>query len=181
MNNSQSHQWIVSPRQRYDLEMLSIGGFESLNGFLSQNDYENVLTKMRLANGKLWPIPVTLDVNDKFAQQVKIGDTIQLCDHDKTILAAMIISDKWQPNKREEAIAVFGTEDESHAGVDYLFNQVEGWYLGGIVTHVQTPKHFDFNELRYTPEMLKKIFANANWRIARTLIITVMAANFSFA
>ena len=56
-------KWIVTPRQRFDIEMLLAGGFAPLNGFLTQKDYEGVMFDMRLENGQLWPIPITLDVN----------------------------------------------------------------------------------------------------------------------
>ena len=66
------NKWILTPRQRCDLEMLLVGGFAPLTGFLSQNDYDNVLAHSRLADGQLWSMPITLDVNEEFAQ-VTVG------------------------------------------------------------------------------------------------------------
>jgi len=152
-------RWIVTQRQRCDLEMLLLGSFAPLSEFLSQTDYENVLSNGRLANGQLWPIPITLDVNDAFAEKITIGDEITLCDIDNSFLAEMQVTDKWQPNKTIEAQAVFGTTDTKHPGVEYLFNQAGDWYLGGKIQLIQTPKHYDFTELRHTPKSLKQQFS----------------------
>lgn len=151
-------KWIVTPRQRCDLEMILTDGFVPLTGFHSQLDYENVLSHNRLTNGQLWPIPITLDVNEEFAEKIQIGEEIVLCDSDNLLLARMTISDKWKPNKLLEAKAVFGSEDMKHPGIHYLFNKAGDWYLGGSVELIQMPKHYDFCELRYTPHSLKQHF-----------------------
>ena len=112
------YKWIVTNRQRCDLEMLLNGAFAPLTGFLTQNDYQGVLTDMRLQNGQPWPIPITLDVTDSFADKVKLNDTIELYDFDNTLLARMHVSDKWQPDKTFEALQVFNTVDLQHPGVN---------------------------------------------------------------
>jgi sulfate adenylyltransferase len=153
------HKWILTSRQRCDLEMLLIGGFNPITGFLSQQDYDNVLFNMRLANNQLWPIPITLDVTDEFAQNISLGNEVELYDGDNTLLARMSVTDKWQPNKSIEAQQVFGTVDTKHPAVHYLFNKANNWYLGGPVHLVQMPKHYDFAELRQTPYSLKQFFS----------------------
>lgn len=157
-------RWVVTPRQRCDLELLLLGSFAPLSEFLSQADYESVLSSCRLTNGQLWPIPVTLDVNTAFAEKTMIGDEITLCDIDNSFLARMQITDKWKPNKSIEAKAVFGTTDSKHPGVEYLLNKSGDWYLGGKVQLIQTPKHYDFTELRHTPKALKQQFLQHNFQ-----------------
>ncbi len=152
-------KWILTPRQRCDLEMLLVGGFAPLSGFLSHHDYENVVLNQRLTTGQIWPIPITLDVNEEFAEKVSLNDVIELCDIDNTLLARIRVTDKWKPNKEIEAQKVFGTKDTRHPAVDYLFNQAGCIYLGGPVELVQVPKHYDFPELRHTPESLKQLFS----------------------
>src|SRR5689334_12471632 len=76
----QNRKWILSPRQRCDLEMLGTGAFYPLEGFLTEADYDRVLDECRLANGHLWPIPITLDVTETFAEIVSIGEQVALCD-----------------------------------------------------------------------------------------------------
>lgn len=156
-------KWIVTQRQRFDIEMLFNGGFAPLTGFLSQKDYESVMFDMRLENGHLWPMPITLDVNSAFAERVSPKDVIELFDPDNTLLARLTVSDKWQPDKQLEAQTVFSTTDRKHPGVNYLLNHAGTWYIGGQLEAVSTIKHFDFLELRHTPAQLKKIFASHGW------------------
>lgn len=152
-------KWLLTARQHCDLELLAVGGFHPLSGFLGQEDYESVLQHSRLSTGQLWPMPITLDVPDAFAEKITVGDEIALCDSDNSILAYMTIEDKWRPNKALEARAVFNTEDCTHPGVNYLFHQAGNWYLGGSIKMVQLPAHYDFTSLRHTPASLKKHFS----------------------
>lgn len=152
-------KWIVTPRQRCDLEMLLNGGFSPLTGFMGKADYTCVLQEMRISSGALWPIPVTLDVSSDFAASLDIGDVVVLYDADNTQLATLHVSDKWQPDKCMEAEHVFGTTDMAHSGVAYLMQEAGEWYLGGTVECINMPRHYDFNALRHTPEQLKEQFA----------------------
>lgn len=156
-------KWIVTPRQRCDLEMLLNGAFAPLKGFVTQQDYQSILSCMRLQNDKPWPIPITLDVNDSFAEKVNPGDTVELYDFDNTLLANLQVTDKWRPDKHDEAQKIFNTVDREHPGVNYLFNTAGTWYLGGNVKKIQLPKHFDFIKDRHTPESLKKLFRSLGW------------------
>lgn len=156
-------KWILTPRQRCDLEMLLIGAFDPLKGFISQADYESVLSDMRLADGTLWPTPITLDVTDQFANDVSLGNQIGLYNTDNTLLATMTITDKWQPDKKREALGFLGTTDITHPSVNYLFNKTGNWYLGGPVKLVNFPAHYDFLEIRHTPESLKNFFQQLGW------------------
>jgi len=156
-------KWIVTPRQQFDLEMLCIKAFTPLNGFMGQADYESVLAHMRLEDGQLWPMPITLDVNDDFAEKVNIGDFIELTHENNTPLARMLITDKWQANKQLEAERIFGTLDPKHPSVHFLFHKAEPWYLGGTVELLQLPNHPDFTEIRHTPSSLKKLFIYLGW------------------
>lgn len=159
-----SSQWTLTPKQRCDLEMLTVGAFAPLTGFLAQADYECVLSTNRLVNGSLWPIPINLDVSDEFATQISVGDTIDLLDNSNILLARMTISSKWKPDKYIEANAVFGTLDETHPGVYYLLNQMGNWYLGGSIELVRLPIYYDFIELRHTPATLKQYFLEHDYQ-----------------
>src|SRR5580704_812621 len=119
----QKNKWILNAKQRCDLEMLLIGGFNPLSGFLTQKDYEQVIQHCRLADGRPWPMPITLDVSDEFAASIEPGDEIALCDNDNSQLASMRITDKWKADKQLEAQAVFGTHDLKHPGVANLLNK----------------------------------------------------------
>lgn len=151
-------------RQRCDLELLLNGAFSPLPTFLGQEDYQSVLENMRLKNGSLWPMPITLDVTRQFADTLHKGDQIALVDADGTLFAILTMTEMWEPNKKDEAIAVYGTDQHSHPGVEYLFNQAGDIYITGKLQIVALPTHFDYKEIRHTPDELRKIFAEKNWK-----------------
>ena len=156
--------WDLTRRQTCDLDLLMNGGFFPLKGFLGREDYESVLDDMRLADGQLWPMPITLDVSEKFADGVEIGQDIALRDQEGVILATMTVTDKWAPDKAREAEKVFGADDQAHPAVNYLHNTAEKVYLGGPVTGIQQPVHYDFRALRNTPNELRAYFRKVGWR-----------------
>ena len=155
--------WDLSPRQICDLELILNRGFYPLTGFLSQADYESVLQDMRLADGSLWPMPITLDVSAQFADDLSVGDELALRDQEGVILALMTISDKWVPNKAREAAQVFGADDIAHPAVAYLHHQAGDVYLGGQIKGLQPPTHYDFKQYRYAPNELKNRFEKLGW------------------
>jgi sulfate adenylyltransferase len=154
----------LTPRQTCDLELLMNGGFYPLKGFLSEEDYTSVVNDMRLADGTLWPMPITLDVTEKFADSVEIGQDIALRDQEGVILATMTVTDKWVPNKAHEAEKVFGVDDIAHPAVNYLHHKSGAVYLGGPVTGIQQPVHYDFRARRDTPNELRAYFRKVGWR-----------------
>ena len=98
--------WDLTQRQICDLELIMNGGFNPLSGFLGQEDYKSVVENMRLSNGALWPIPITLGVSQEFAAGVEEGLDIMLRDLEGVVLAVMTISDKWSPNKKLSLIHI---------------------------------------------------------------------------
>lgn len=156
--------WDLTPRQICDLELLMNGGFHPLKGFMGQADYEGVVENMRLADGTLFPIPITLDVSEAFAEKVAPGQDIALRDQEGVILAILSISDKWSPDKANEAEKVFGADDLAHPAVNYLHNQAGKVYLGGPVIGIQQPVHYDFKARRDTPNELRALFRKLGWR-----------------
>ena len=151
----------VNERQLYDLEMLLNGGFAPLTGFLNEADYKSVVEEMRLRDGTLWPIPIVFDV--PFSSNYQPGDEVALCDQYGNPLAIFSIGSRYEPDKRNEALKVYGTEDETHPGVKYLMRETGDVYLGGKVTAVALPEHHDYKDLRYTPDELKHWFRENNW------------------
>jgi sulfate adenylyltransferase len=153
----------LTPRQICDLELLMNGGFNPLKGFLSRADYDSVVETMRTTDGALWPIPVTLDVSEDFAAKVEPGQDIALRDQEGVILATMTVTDKWVPNKVREAEMVFGADDIAHPAVNYLHHRAGKVYLGGPVTGIQQPVHYDFKGRRDTPNELRAFFRKMGW------------------
>ncbi len=156
--------WDLTQRQLCDLELLMNGGFAPLKGFLSEADYNSVVSDMRLADGTLWPMPITLDVTEEFAEKVEIGRDIALRDAEGVLLAIMSVTDKWVPEKSAEAEGVFRTQETLHPGVNYLVNKAGPVYLGGPITGLQPPVHYDFKLRRNTPNELRSFFRKLGWR-----------------
>jgi len=155
--------WVLTDRQICDLEMILNGGFSPLGGFLGKDDYESVINDLRLNDGRLWPIPIMLDVTSEFAQSISIGNKITLKDKEGFSLAIMEITDIWEPDRIKEAKLVFGTDDDSHPGVDYLLNECNPLYVGGTLDCIDFPHHYDYQHLRHTPEVLKQKFQEMGW------------------
>ena len=156
--------WDLTPRQLCDVELLMNGGFYPLKGFLTEADYDGVVENMRLASGSLWPMPVTLDVSQDFADKIEPGTDIALRDQEGVILAILSVTDKWVPNKKREAEKVFGADDLAHPAVNYLHNVAGPVYLGGPITGIQPPTHYDFRARRDTPNELRAFFRKMGWR-----------------
>ena len=155
--------WTLSDRQICDLELILNGGFEPLNGFLGKRDFESVINDLRLENGALWPIPITLDVSIEFAELLSNGDSITLKDKEGFSLAIMEISDIWEPDRAKEATLVFGTNDDKHPGVNHLLNESNPIYIGGNLKCIDLPHHYDYKNLRHSPKALKKKFQEMGW------------------
>lgn len=151
----------LKDRQLFDLELLMVGGFAPLEGFMNETEYQSVVSDMRLGDGSLFPIPIVLDIPDSadFAE----GESILLCDPFGNPLATMEVNSRYQPNKLREAEAVYGTTDMQHPGVRYLLNQMHDTYIGGKITKLQLESRHDFKDLRYTPAELKAVFKEKGW------------------
>jgi sulfate adenylyltransferase len=156
--------WDLTARQLCDLELLLNGGFSPLRGFMIRADYEGVCHTMRLADGKLWPIPITLDVTEEFARSIKPGSTMALRDPEGVMLAILHADEIWQPDLHAEAESVFGTVSLNHPGVAHLLQRTYPWYVGGRLEGVQRPAHYDFRSLRLTPVELRAEFNRLGWR-----------------
>ncbi|MGC9368793.1 MAG: bifunctional sulfate adenylyltransferase/adenylylsulfate kinase [Paracoccaceae bacterium] len=156
--------WDLTPRQICDLELLMNGGFNPLKGFLTEDDYNGVVENMRLADGSLWPMPITLDVSEEFAESLELGQDIALRDQEGVILAILNVTDRWAPDKSREAEKVFGADDIAHPAVNYLHHSAGKIYLGGPVTGIQQPVHYDFRGRRDTPNELRALFRKLGWR-----------------
>ncbi|MFL2546234.1 MAG: bifunctional sulfate adenylyltransferase/adenylylsulfate kinase [Candidatus Rariloculaceae bacterium] len=154
----------LSMRQLCDLEMLLNGAFSPLEGFLDQEDYESVVANMRLTSGVLWPMPITLDVSEEFADTVTLGERVALRDQEGVLIATLEVESKYSPDKKTEAIEVFGSADEAHPAVHYLNNQAGDVYLGGRLRGVEAPHHYDFRHLRDSPAQVRDKFEKLGWR-----------------
>jgi len=155
--------WQLTDRQICDLELLLNGGFSPLDGFMGKADYNSVLKNMRLDNGALWPMPITLDITEEFASKIKDVEKITLRDQEGFTLAILTVTDIWEPNKDEEAQMVYGTTDSTHPAVNYLKNKSNKMAVGGKLEGISLPHHYDYQKNRHTPEELRSIFIQNGW------------------
>ena len=150
-----------------DLELLAVGAFSPLTGFMLKADYDRCVEEMRLANGLVWSIPVTLAVEQEVADRVQEGREVALCEGER-VLAVMEVMEKYPYDrqvKEREAREVYRTTEEAHPGVARLYRQGDV-LLGGDIWLVDWPSAVktEFPELRHTPAETRRMFARRGWR-----------------
>jgi len=144
----------LSPRSLCDLELLATGAFSPLDRFMGEADYRRVLEEMRLANGILFPIPITLPVSE--AGLDWIGRWIALRSPANDLLAVMLVEECYEWDRSVEAMQVCRTTDNRHP----LVAEMASWgriYISGLLRVVNLPKHYDFEGLRYTPAEVRSL------------------------
>ncbi len=155
----------LTSRETSDLIMLGLGAFSPLDGFMRENDYKTVVTDMLMADGTLWPIPITLSVPREQADTLKIGSEVALVDDETgTLMGSMVVEEKYTYDKKHEAKHVFRTDEEAHPGVAKIYAQHEV-YLGGPVK-VFSELHYpqEFGEYYARPAETRRIFAEKGWK-----------------
>jgi sulfate adenylyltransferase len=157
-------QVTVGPRGLSDLEMISTGVFSPLTGFMVREDYESVVEGMRLANGLVWSLPITLSASGEEAEAAREGEEVALVDNGGRTVATMVVEDRYGYDKEREAREVYRTTDEAHPGVAALYRQGDT-LLGGEVTLLEDePNPRPFPSRYYEPEELRAVFAEKGWK-----------------
>ncbi|MEJ7750131.1 MAG: bifunctional sulfate adenylyltransferase/adenylylsulfate kinase [Thermoleophilaceae bacterium] len=155
--------WNLTPKQLADLELLLCGGFSPLGGFMGRSDYESVRDSMRLCDGTLWPIPITLGLPAEMAQSLSSGDRVALRDPEGVMLAAIRVHDVWAPDRDLEAERVWGTTDPRHPGVRQLMEGSGRQFLAGDLDGLARPTHHDFTALRLGPVGVRAEIERRGW------------------
>lgn len=146
----------LSPRSLCDLELLAIGGFSPLDRFMGKADYDNVLNDMRLANGLIWSIPITLPVSN--LEGIREGREIALRNANNNLIAWMHVDEVFETDPHEEAAHGLGSSDEEHP----TYREMLSWgkyRISGPLKVLEMPKHWDFPELRRTPAQVRELLA----------------------
>jgi sulfate adenylyltransferase len=154
----------LRPREVSDIEMIAVGAYSPLEGFMTKDDYESVLHNMRLANGLPWTIPITLSVSEEEARKLKEGEDIALANSAGEILAVLHLTEKYTYDKEREASLVYGTVDSQHPAVGYLFGCCGEVLLGGQISLLKRPQYSEFVEFRFDPAETRRIFQERGWR-----------------
>jgi len=153
----------LSDREISDLEMIAIGGFSPLTGFMLSSDYHNVLKNMHLANGLPWSIPITLSVQADVAANLKIGDTIRLNNPQGTFWGVLELQEKFTYDREAEASRVYLTTDLEHPGVKVLSQQGDV-YLGGDIWLLERHPHPLFPPYQIDPIDARQQFQARGWQ-----------------
>lgn len=154
---------IISDWSISDLELIGIGGFSPLTGFMGKEDYLSVVNKMRLANGLVWSIPITLPVTEEAAEHLEVGKDIALKGIDGVIYGILHLEGKFMYDKGLEALNVYGTTDHAHPGVKKIYQKGDV-YLAGPITLLNRPSHAPFERFYKDPAETRQLFANIGWK-----------------
>lgn len=152
----------LNSRQISDLLMIAIGGYSPLDGFLNEADYTSVRDQMRLVNGVVWSIPITLAVTKDEADALSVPAEMALYDGDY-LLGVLSVTERFTYDKEREAQAVYGTKDRAHPGVTALFAQGD-WLLAGPIRLLNRPRNPLFQQYRLDPSETRALFSERGWR-----------------
>ncbi|WP_449620895.1 sulfate adenylyltransferase [Robertmurraya sp. Marseille-Q9965] len=145
-----------------DLELIGIGLFSPLTGFLGQKDYESVVENMRLADGTVWSIPVTLPVSHEVATTLVAGESYKL-EYNCEVYGVITVSEWYEPNLQKEALHVYKTEELAHPGVKRLFERGDVYVAGDIVLVKKSEKGL-FSDVWYEPKETRSLFEEKGWK-----------------
>ncbi|ASK61069.1 sulfate adenylyltransferase [Virgibacillus phasianinus] len=152
------NSWVIS-----DMELIGIGGFSPLTGFMAQADYENVVKNTRLADGTIWSIPITLPVTVEQAKNLNIGEQIALKGKDGIIYGTINLAEKYEYDKKKEAQNIYGTTNAAHPGVKKVYEK-GNIYLGGAITLLNRPDHSQFAAHYLDPAETQQMFKELGWK-----------------
>jgi sulfate adenylyltransferase len=153
----------MDSRVTSDFELLSVGGFSPLDGFMGEAAYREVVDQMHLPGGLPWTIPVVLPVSRELASTLSEGTRASLRDPNGFPLGIITVDEVFRRDKRHEAEQVYRTTDEAHPGVAALYASGD-MLVGGRVSALKLPAHDGFDEYRLTPAQTRTIFAERGWK-----------------
>ncbi|MBD2310844.1 sulfate adenylyltransferase [Desertifilum sp. FACHB-1129] len=146
-----------------DLVMIAIGGFSPLTGFMGSQDYQTVVTDMRLANGLPWSIPITLSVSEETAQPLNEGSLIRLDDATGRMVGILELAEKYHYDKVKEATHVYRTDEDKHPGVKVVYEQGEV-NLAGDIWLLERDPHPQFPLYQIDPTVSRQMFREKGWQ-----------------
>ncbi len=153
----------LSERQQCDLETIAVGAFSPLTGFVGQDDYRSICERMTLADGTVWPMPITCAVDQATAEPIRVGDKVALLDDQRRLLGTLSVREKYPHDKALQAEKAYGTTETAHPGVKVLMEEGEVCLAGPI--DVACPKYDpDFPEHRLSPQQTRDRISAAGWK-----------------
>jgi sulfate adenylyltransferase len=159
LNQVKINTWAIS-----DLDLIGVGAFSPLTGFMVEEDYNSVVESMRLASGLVWSIPITLGVSPVVAESLELGEQVALVgEEDGVIYGILDVASIYTVDQQHEAVKVFKTDDNAHPGVQKLYTK-PATYIGGPVQMLNRPQPEKFQEFYFDPAQTRAIFAEKGWR-----------------
>ncbi|MHC4609963.1 MAG: sulfate adenylyltransferase [Planctomycetota bacterium] len=153
----------LTQRQQCDLEMIAVGAMSPLTGFVTEADFHSICDSMSLSDGTVWPIPVTCGVSESVAAVISVGQRVELQDDQGRLLGYLTVQEKYQHDKRKEAVKAYGTDDAAHPGVKVVMEEGDTCLAGPI--EVVTARHEPmFPEHRLTPAQTRAEFERRGWQ-----------------
>jgi sulfate adenylyltransferase len=152
---------VLDAREQADLELIATGAASPIRGFLGHADYHRVVSELRLADGTIWPLPLTLAVDD--GKKAELGGAAALYDSAGRLWAVIDIDEIFERDPVVESEGVYGTADPAHPGVAYLLQRPR-WLVGGTVTALPLPSDLPFAQYRFTPRELRQQISERGWQ-----------------
>ncbi len=156
-------QVTLNTRETSDLELIAIGGFSPLEGFMGEEDYHSVMDTMTLSSGLPWTIPITLSTTKKKADTLKAGEDVSLIGKEGNLLGVLHLKEIFRHDKEKEAQKVYGTREDAHPGVKKVYEMGE-FLLGGRISVLKRPAHDNFKEERLDPAETRALFTEKGWK-----------------
>lgn len=164
---AQAEQWKHIPINTWtisDLDLIGVGAFSPLEGFMEEKDYHSVLENMRLSNGTVWSIPITLALDESITSTLQIGEQVALVgEQDGVIYGTLEVRSIYNVDQQQEAVKVFKTDDPEHPGVQKLLSR-SSIYVGGPIQVLKRPQPEKFGEFYFDPEQTRQIFSDKGWK-----------------
>ncbi len=153
----------LNARQLSDVELIGIGAFSPLEGFMGQHDYKSVLAYQRLGNRLPWTMPVTLAVTEEVAKSIGKAETIALTSADGVPMAALEVTEVYRYSREEEAQKTLLTTSDKHPGVQYL-QSVGDHCIAGPIRLLRRKQRGEFAKFTLDPKETRYLIDHRGWK-----------------
>lgn len=152
-------KWTLS-----DIDLIGTGAFSPLTGFMNEGDYYHVLNHMRLMDGTVWSLPVTLSVHAAAASRIQLGERVSIIgEEDGECYAMLDVESIYKVDQKQEALSVYGTKDQAHPGVSKLYSR-SNVYIGGKITVLKRLRRTQFQQYYLDPADTRAFFREKGWK-----------------